>query len=150
MSHIPERRSVRPSRADQRDLPNYIQFILHKTNRETQDCLSHLATKLGVNARDLGTAGTKDKRGVTTQLVTLKRGKRTIEEVWDQVNGFHHGRNRKAFRTLTVDSDEAPGSSRLMPLERGERGMRIGDLSYVDKALDLGMLSGNRFCIVLR
>ena len=37
-----------------------------------------------------------------------------------------------------------------MPRERGDRGLRIGDLQYVDKPLDLGMLDGNRFGIVLR
>lgn len=34
--------------------------------------------------------------------------------------------------------------------ERGERGVRIGDLSYSDEYLELGMLKGNHFGIVLR
>lgn len=38
----------------------------------------------------------------------------------------------------------------MKPTERGERGLRIGDLKYVSEPLDLGHLSGNRFCIVLR
>jgi tRNA pseudouridine13 synthase len=38
----------------------------------------------------------------------------------------------------------------MTPTERGERGLRIGDLHYVSEPLDLGMLSGNRFSIVLR
>ena len=147
-----DRRSIRPSKHDQKNIPPFIQFTLHKTNRETQDCISHLAIKLGVNVKDLATAGTKDKRGVTTQLVTLRRFKRTIEEVWDQANGLHHGRSKDAFRG---GKGKGRGNGFLdrdgmLPRERGERGMRIGDLKYVEEPLDLGMLDGNRFCIVLR
>lgn len=38
----------------------------------------------------------------------------------------------------------------MTPTDRGERGLRIGDLKYVSEPLDLGLLSGNRFCIILR
>ena len=38
----------------------------------------------------------------------------------------------------------------MIPTDRGERGLRIGDLKYVSEPLDLGALSGNRFCIILR
>lgn len=153
-----DRRTPRPSRKDQGKYPPYIQFTLHKTNRETQDCISHLASRLGVHPRDLGTAGTKDKRGVTTQLVTLKRYGRTIEEVWDTVNGLHHGRSAGAFNTRGRGRGRGRGGGGagflgregMAPTDRGERGLRIGDLKYVSEALDLGHLSGNRFCIVLR
>lgn len=133
-----------------------MQFTLHKSNRETQDCIGQLASRLGVTPKDLATAGTKDKRGVTTQLVTLRRGKRTVEEVWDTVNGLHHGRSRDAFRGRRGRGNAHRqgggflGRDGMTPKERGDRGIRIGDLEYVDKPLDLGMLEGNRFCIVLR
>lgn len=148
---------IRPSKEDQRNLPPYVQFTLHKTNRETQDCIGQLASRLGVYPKDLATAGTKDKRGVTTQLVTLKRGKRTIEEVWDAVNGLHHGKSRDGFRGGKRGRGNAHrtgggsfGRDGMTPTERGERGIRIGDLEYVQEPLDLGMLEGNRFGIVLR
>lgn len=116
---------------------------------------------LGVPARDLTTAGTKDKRGVTTQLVTLKRGKRSIEEVWDTVNGLRFGKSKDSFRngrggnrgrgmSHRGGGGEAHIKEGMMPTQRGDRGIRIGDLKYVDTPLDLGMLQGNRFCIVLR
>lgn len=142
-----DRRSVRPSNSQQSDLPKHIQFTLHKTNRETQDCLGHLSSRMGVNSKDLTTAGTKDKRGVTTQLVTLRRGRKTLEDVWDQVNGQSHGKGSKNNR-----GGRSAGASRAEKVltERGERGLRIGDLCYVDSSLELGMLEGNRFCIALR
>lgn len=34
--------------------------------------------------------------------------------------------------------------------ERGDRGVRVGDFEYFDKYLELGMLKGNRFLIILR
>ncbi|KAF8760163.1 tRNA pseudouridine synthase D [Rhizoctonia solani] len=55
-------------------LPPYIHFTLQKTNRDTQDALGHLARLLKVPPRELSTAGTKDKRGVTTQ----RRGERRV------------------------------------------------------------------------
>lgn len=93
---------------------------------------------------------------MTTQLVTLKRGKRTIEEVWDMVNGLHYGRSGDSFRGGRRGRGGHRGGGGflgrdgMMPKERGDRGIRIGDLEYVQTPLDLGMLDGNRFCIVLR
>ncbi|KAJ1308838.1 hypothetical protein OPQ81_004526 [Rhizoctonia solani] len=69
-------------------LPPYIHFTLQKTNRDTQDALGHLARLLKVPARELSTAGTKDKRGVTTQRVCLRRGRLTVEDVWKVTNGL--------------------------------------------------------------
>jgi tRNA pseudouridine13 synthase len=86
-----------------------------------------------VNSKDLSTAGTKDKRAVTTQHVTLKRAKRTLENVWDRIHASRD-RGRKADKQT----------------ERGERGLRIADLEYVQEPLELGMLQGNRFSIALR
>jgi tRNA pseudouridine13 synthase len=89
--------------------------------------------------------------------MTLKRGKRTLEEVWDTVNGLHHGRSKDRFASRRgrgnahkKGGDGFLGREGMMPKERGERGVRIGDLEYAQTPLDLGMLDGNRFCIVLR
>ncbi|KAH9006957.1 tRNA pseudouridine synthase D [Lactarius hatsudake] len=59
----------------------YIHFTLQKTNRDTQDALQYLARTLHIPAKDLSTAGTKDKRGVTIQRVALRlrnRGERGV------------------------------------------------------------------------
>lgn len=79
-------------------------------------------------------AGTKDKRGVTTQRVSLKRGNKTVEDVWRIVNGQAAGRKSKED----------------VVTKRGERGIRIADLTYRKSYLDLGMLKGNAFVITLR
>lgn len=56
-----------------------------------------------------------------------------LKDVWDAVNGVREGRTVKQAMT-----------------ERGERGMRIGDLTYSNQFLELGMLRGNQFTITLR
>ncbi|KAF8238780.1 tRNA pseudouridine synthase D [Tricholoma matsutake] len=110
--------------------PPYIHFTLQKTNRDTQDALGHLARTLHVHIKDLSVAGTKDKRGVTVQRVSLKRNGKTVEDIWKSANGR---RNPKEAVT-----------------QRGERGVRIADFNYRKASLELGMLKGNAFIITLR
>ncbi|QRV72950.1 pseudouridine synthase [Ceratobasidium sp. AG-Ba] len=114
-------------------IPPYIHFTLQKTNRDTQDALGHISRLLKVPARELSTAGTKDKRGVTTQRVCLKRGRLTVEDVWKMANGV--GSRRTPEDVLT---------------QRGERGVRVSDIAYRRGYLELGMLRGNEFVITLR
>jgi tRNA pseudouridine13 synthase len=87
---------------------------------------------LHVNIKDLAVAGTKDKRGVTVQRVSLRRGNKTVENVWKAANQL--GR-RSALEAVT---------------QRGDRGIRIADLNYRKAGLELGMLKGNEFVITLR
>ncbi|KAF5322361.1 hypothetical protein D9619_000795 [Psilocybe cf. subviscida] len=121
------------SRSTRGQYPPYIHLTLQKTNRDTQDALGHLSRNLHVNVKDLAVAGTKDKRGVTVQRVSLLRGKKTVEEVWRLANNI--GPRRTA--------QDAVG-------QRGERGIRIADLKYRKAGLELGMLKGNAFVITLR
>ncbi|KAF8845835.1 tRNA pseudouridine synthase D [Paxillus ammoniavirescens] len=122
-------RGERPARGE---YPPYIHFTLQKTNRDTQDALAYLSRTLHVNIKDLAVAGTKDKRGVTVQRVSLRRGNKTVENVWKAANQL--GR-RSALEAVT---------------QRGDRGIRIADLNYRKAGLELGMLKGNEFVITLR
>lgn len=120
-------------RAPRGTFPPYIHFTLQKTNRDTQDALGHLSRLLHCPVKDLSVAGTKDKRGVTTQRVSLKRNNKMVEDVWKLGNGI--GPQRSPQDALTT---------------RGERGIRIADLVYRKAGLELGMLKGNAFVITLR
>ncbi|CAH7687669.1 pseudouridine synthase [Phakopsora pachyrhizi] len=116
--------------------PPFIHFTLQKTNRETQDALSILSRQLHCNvSKDLGICGTKDKRSVSCQRVSLRRGKRTIEDVWCFIN--------------RVKKNQKPVGGVVFK-ERGEKGIRVGDFCYQEEPLKLGQLQGNRFVIVLR
>ncbi len=52
----------------------YTQFVLYKENMDTQVALGLVAQHLRVGQQAFGFAGTKDKRGVTSQLVTVYNG----------------------------------------------------------------------------
>jgi tRNA pseudouridine13 synthase len=123
-------RGNRPSRGN---FPPYIHFTLQKTNRDTHDALSYIARFLHANIKDLGVAGTKDKRGVTVQRVSLKRGNRIVEDVWKTASSQNS-------RNLSEDSTK----------RRGDHGVRIADINYRKAPLELGMLKGNQFIITLR
>lgn len=48
----------------------YTRMVLKKVNRDSQHAVNTVSSSAGVPPRAFGTAGTKDKRGVTTQFVT--------------------------------------------------------------------------------
>ncbi|XP_019265836.1 PREDICTED: multisubstrate pseudouridine synthase 7 isoform X2 [Nicotiana attenuata] len=52
-------------------LGKFLRFHLFKENKDTQEALNVIAKMLGVQPRSFGFAGTKDKRAVTTQRVTV-------------------------------------------------------------------------------
>ncbi|EGG02373.1 uncharacterized protein MELLADRAFT_91467 [Melampsora larici-populina 98AG31] len=127
-----------PGQHQERRLPDtnpaYIHFTLQKTNRETQEALSILSNLLFSKnvSRDFGICGTKDKRSVSCQRVSYKRGRKDIQQVWSTVNRIKKNQKVHGFS------------------ERGDKGIRIGDLTYEDHPLKLGDSKGNRFVIILR
>lgn len=93
--------------------------------------------------KDLSVAGTKDKRAVTVQRVSLKRNRKTLEDVYRLVNGI----------TADVSSSKTKGKGRTVvdaTTTRAERGIRIGHLQYAHQPLKLGQLMGNEFTVTLR
>ncbi|KAF2077181.1 hypothetical protein CYY_001502 [Polysphondylium violaceum] len=102
------------------DKPKYVQFVLAKENRDTMDTISLLSKYLRNSPKQFSIAGTKDKRGVTSQRVTVY--KITPDRLYD-VN---------------------------VKLSKLNPPIRIGEYKFVQKQLMLGDLSGNRFSIVIR
>ncbi|ONK74350.1 uncharacterized protein A4U43_C03F5330 [Asparagus officinalis] len=52
-------------------LGKFLRFHLYKENKDTQEALAVIAKMLGIQQRSFGFAGTKDKRAITTQRVTI-------------------------------------------------------------------------------
>ncbi|OAV88384.1 hypothetical protein PTTG_08201 [Puccinia triticina 1-1 BBBD Race 1] len=124
----------RPKPVDQN--PPYIHFTLQKTNRETQDALSIISRTLHCHvSKDLAISGTKDKRSVSCQRVSFKRGRRMVGDVWATLNNIR--RNQQFSEQITFT-------------QRGDKGIRVGDFTYENAPLKLGELNGNRFTVVLR
>jgi len=53
--------------------PDHLKFVLFKQNMDTIHAVSNLAYNLGMPTKVFGYAGTKDRRGATTQEVTLHK-----------------------------------------------------------------------------
>lgn len=101
-----------------------VQFVLWKRGLDTNHALSMLGKCLRVPVSAFSYAGTKDKRGITTQLV--------------QVRGVREESFAYANRSLG-------------PRDGGKRTLAVGNLKISDRpTLRLGDLIGNRFTIVLR
>ncbi|XP_061340409.1 multisubstrate pseudouridine synthase 7 isoform X1 [Gastrolobium bilobum] len=49
----------------------FLRFHLYKENKDTQEALGLIGDMLGIQSRSFGFAGTKDKRAVSTQRVTV-------------------------------------------------------------------------------
>lgn len=54
-------------------VPEHVRFVFCKENKESYEMLNVIARALKVHFNSLGVAGTKDKRGVTCQHVTVHR-----------------------------------------------------------------------------
>merc|ERR1719431_355436 len=54
-----------------RDRPKYLHFTLYKENTETYEAISLLANRCRTDEKHFGFAGTKDRRGRTTQRVSV-------------------------------------------------------------------------------
>ena len=55
------------------ELGNYCWFLLYKENKDTMDAINLLSKLLKIKAGMFGYAGTKDRRAVTTQQVSVYR-----------------------------------------------------------------------------
>ena len=53
----------------------HLLFLLEKRNRTTQEVVSFLRARFGLRQSDVGFAGSKDKRAVTKQFITIKNRK---------------------------------------------------------------------------
>lgn len=76
---------------------------------------------------------------MTVQRVSIKRGTKTIEEVYRASRGGGGGRGGRGGR-----GRGGYGGA------QGERGVVLGDFCYADHGFELGMLKGNKFVITLR
>ncbi|RHY33453.1 hypothetical protein DYB32_001626 [Aphanomyces invadans] len=103
--------------------PNYLKFILFKKNKETVDAMQHMAKLLHMNSTTFSYAGTKDKRGLTSQWVTAYRVPR---ETVARINANKNFKDYDAYPFL------------------------VGNFTYVSEPLVLGDLDGNQFSMVLR
>jgi tRNA pseudouridine13 synthase len=59
---------------EERDMPQYLQIVIQKTNVDTMQAIHYIAKKVKKYGKHFQIAGNKDKRGITTQRATIIRG----------------------------------------------------------------------------
>lgn len=62
-----------------KERPPFLHFVLQKSNRDTSEAISRMAQCIGCRPKNFGFAGTKDRRGVTCQWISVH--KTCIEQV---------------------------------------------------------------------
>ncbi|KAI1351660.1 pseudouridine synthase [Xylaria sp. FL0043] len=70
----------------------YLHFSLYKENKDTMDALNHMAKILRIHPKAFGVAGTKDRRAVTVQRVSIKgRNPNSLIAVNERINSIKIG-----------------------------------------------------------
>ncbi|TGJ80100.1 hypothetical protein E0Z10_g8662 [Xylaria hypoxylon] len=70
----------------------YLHFSLYKENKDTMDALNHMAKTLRIHPKAFGAAGTKDRRAVTVQRVSIKgRNPNSLVVVNERINNIKIG-----------------------------------------------------------
>lgn len=104
----------------------YLRFLLCKQNLDTTEVILRLARALGIKPAAFSHAGTKDRRGITTQEMRVRNT--TVARLQQAAE--------RAFGSASADS--------------GTPQIRLGGFQYTTEPLRLGQLQGNYFRIVLR
>jgi tRNA pseudouridine13 synthase len=110
----------------------FLHFTLQKTNRETSDALSTFVTAAQGGRQALDCRRHQGQAWGYCSTCLPEARATDSEDVWDRVNSV----SRKSMLEAVS--------------ERGERGVRVGDIDYRKGHLQLGMLAGNAFVITLR
>lgn len=60
---------------------NYAYFLLKKKNLTTLETLNLISEKVGINIKNIGYAGNKDKHAVTEQYVSIYKGNKNLDKI---------------------------------------------------------------------
>lgn len=98
----------------------YIHFILFKSNIDTMGAIFRLSKLTGINQKLFSSAGLKDKRGVTTQLISV------FNTQLSSLQKFYQAANKN--REIWIE----------------------GFKQHMDNDIGVGNLFGNQFGLILR
>ncbi|CAL1289763.1 unnamed protein product [Larinioides sclopetarius] len=109
---------------------NYLHFVLYKENKDTMDAINGVASYLRVNPKVFAYAGSKDKRGKTSQLVSAY-----------QISPERLLKINNDFNTIRVGNIVFKNEQLKLGDLRGNRFIIIlrqlqGDPTIIEKAID--------------
>jgi tRNA pseudouridine13 synthase len=108
----------------------YLQFVLYKENMDTGGAVNQIQKRSSNHNKKLriGYAGMKDKRGITSQFITVPAS--------------------TPIRSLCTWNEAGHGGGHTN--KAGISVVRVGNFEYTDTEMRLGSLRGNRFDVALR
>jgi tRNA pseudouridine13 synthase len=108
----------------------FLQFVLYKENMDTGGAINQIQKRSSNNNKKLriGYAGMKDKRGITSQFITVPAN--------------------TPIRSLCTWNEAGRGGGHTN--KAGISVVRVGNFKYTDTEMRLGSLRGNRFDVALR
>merc|ERR1712224_235350 len=95
----------------------------------------------------VGYAGMKDKRGVTGQFCTLQNVHPNQLQWLNHDNTTYNNKNNNRYKNNSSGGGGGGGGNTNTG---GKSVIRVGNFRYISQPLQLGMLQGNRFHVVLR
>ncbi|KAI0446038.1 pseudouridine synthase [Xylaria telfairii] len=85
----------------------YLHFSLYKENKDTMDALNHMAKTLRIHPKAFGAAGTKDRRAVTVQRVSIKgRSPASLILVNERINSIKIGDFKYAQEPIRLNDHD--------------------------------------------
>ncbi|KAI1754363.1 pseudouridine synthase [Xylaria castorea] len=85
----------------------YLHFSLYKENKDTMDALNHMAKTLRIHPKAFGAAGTKDRRAVTVQRVSIKgRSPTSLILVNERINSIKIGDFKYAQNPIRLNDHD--------------------------------------------
>ncbi|KAI1743550.1 pseudouridine synthase [Xylaria scruposa] len=85
----------------------YLHFSLYKENKDTMDALNHMAKTLRIHPKAFGAAGTKDRRAVTVQRVSIKgRSPASLILVNERINSIKIGDFKYAQNPIRLNDHD--------------------------------------------
>ncbi|KAF2461858.1 putative pseudouridine synthase TruD/Pus7 [Lineolata rhizophorae] len=107
---------------------DFLHFTLYKENKDTMEALSFLGSKLKTGQKRFEVAGTKDRRAVTTQRISIfRQTKESLAKIAPQLNNAYIG--DATYRPRGLQLGELAGNEFTITIRDchfpGEEGMTI-------------------------
>lgn len=141
---VEEITNVRP-----KDSGRYVYYKLTKRNYNTLTAIEHIASRLGINPRRIGFAGTKDRLAVTAQYISIDNVKKERVDAVDlkdiELEFFGYGDEPISLGDLEANRFEIRVYSDKKPRKIGKVINYFGEQRFSKHNVDIGLaiIKGN-------
>ncbi|CAK9296823.1 unnamed protein product [Gordionus sp. m RMFG-2023] len=130
---------------DNRNIPKYLHFVLYKEGIDTIHAVSKISRLLGIKSSRFSYAGTKDKRALTTQRMSVFK---VEAKKLAGINKINIIIPKPSINELPEAYDNLEKTNVGSEVIKGS--LKVGNFKYSQTSINLGQLSGNLFNLKLR